>query len=1096
MRIGMKWGFITACAGLGLVYGVFPGQTLHAQTSTAELDITVLDPTDAIIPGAQVKIVGAETGNLLRTLHTSDKGVAIAPLLPPQTYDLTISAPGFSNLTRKGMVLRVGETVTLRVKLETGSINQSVTVVGVTPLVEESSTTLASVMEAKGIQQLPLNGRSYLELARLVPGAVPNGTSRDNSFSAYGNSGLQNAFLLDGARNVSYLRGLDTQQRDTLRPPLDSVAEFSVQMSNFSAEFGASAGAIVSAVTKGGTNTVHGSAYDFLRNDNLDAVNYFAASGTKPLLVQNQYGGSLGGPVARDHAWLFGAFEGTHIRGENAAVATVPLVSMVAGNFGSTPVYDPLSTAPNSNGSGSVRQQFPNNTIPTNRFSPIGQQLASRYPAPNLTGTSGNFAQNTPTLSSNYNGVVRGDVQVSAKDSMFGRYSVSRFTSLGQPNVPPPAQTPVEQTVDTYGLGYGYTRTFGPTFVNEFRFAWSRVTLTQDATMKKDEIIPGLLDPRVDSGIPVFNVTGYAGIGIQALTNNVPLLKISADWDVSENASKSIGKHLIKFGADFQLIRPTTAATMAGRGTMGFTGVFSQNPQHRAGTGSGVADLLLGDANDVTTGTAFNFVERGKYLGLFLQDRWALTPSFNLTLGLRYELMYPYTETNNQAANLILDRGDPLYGQMILAGDSRRSNSLLYMDKNNWAPRIGFAWNVPHTHGLVIRSAYGIFYAQDTGLGSVARLNGNPPFYGYGSQSIISDQLNPTTGFVLSQGAAIPRPAPINPKDFVLRPTATSQLVSWYQRYTTPYTQEWNFDVQKQLTGELLAEVTYVGNHGVAFWGVSQGNQPLTNGPGSPNTRRPLAQYTVAPIQALAPWGQSIYHGVSGKLERRFSHGLSFLSSLSFGKSIDLQNIAINVGGTAADNVQNSYDLRSQRGPSDTSVPLRWVSSGVWDLPLGTGRALLHEGWLGRVAGPWQITVIYALQSGMPFTPTLNFDNANSGTTNRPDRICAGTLANPTIMEWFDLSCFAAAPQYHFGNSGKNFLRGPRRNNLDLGIHRLFVLPLEKRTTLDFRLEAFNADNHPEFGNPGQTIGNPGAGKITGTAVDNREVQLALRLEF
>lgn len=1087
----------SACSALlGLFAAVCLPGLLPAQTSTGEIDVTVLDPSEAFIPNADVRIVGAETGNVLRTLRTNETGVAIATLLPPETYDLTVTAQGFTALVRKGIVLRVGETVTLRLQLTPGSASQSITVVGQTPTLEEKSVTLAGVMEEKQILQLPLNGRNYLQLALLVPGAVPNTTSRDNSFSAYGNSGLQNAFLLDGARNVSYLRGLDTQARDALRPPLDSMAEFTVQLSNYSAEFGASAGGIVNAVTKGGTNSLHGSAYDFLRNDNLDAANFFAPAGTKPLLVRNQYGGSLGGPMIRDRAWLFGAFEGTHVRGESTNVSTVPSLAARQGNFGSTPVYDPLTTAPNPSGSGFIRQLFPNNTIPSNRFSSIGQQVAGWYPAPNLPSGAANYVLNAPDVQSNYNGVARSDVQVSPKDSMFGRISVTRFSRLGRPALPPPAQTPVWQSIDTYGAGYGYTRAFSSFFVNEFRFAWSRVTLTQNATLPKNEMIPGILDSKVDSSIPVYNITGYASIGAQALTNNVPLMKSSADWDLSENASKFVGKHLIKFGADFQLIRPTTAATMNGRGSLGFTGVFTQNPQQRSGTGSAIGDLLLGDANSVTTGTTFNFVERGKYLGLFVQDQWSLTRSFNVTLGLRYELFYPYTETTDQMANFILTPGDPLYGQMIIAGDSRRPRSLLGMDRNNWAPRVGFAWNVPHVSGLVVRGAYGIFFAQDTGLGVIARLTGNPPFYGYGGLSIISDQLNPTTGFVLSQGASIPRPAPINPKDFVVNPSATFALVSWTERYTAPYTQQWNFDLQKQLPRGLTWEINYVGNHGLSFWGSAQGNQPLVNGPGSPNTRRPLARYTVAPITALAPWNQSYYHGLATKLERRFSGGLSFLASFTYGKVINLQDIGINVGSTTADTVQNVYNRKAQRGPSDNNIPVRFVLSGVWDLPFGSGRQFLSRGWMSRVAGAWQLTAIYGVQSGLPFNLTLSFDNANAGTASWPNRVCNGKLSNPTISRWFDTGCFPAPPAYLFGNSGKNVLQGPGLNNIDMGLHRVFRLPIERRTTLDFRLEAFNLVNHPQFANPGAVIGTTTAGVVTSTSQINRQVQFALRLEF
>ena len=1070
--------------------------TLAAQTSTGAIDVTVMDPTEAVIPGAEVTIAGAETGNVVRTLTTNAVGVAGAPLLPPQIYNISVTAPGFNTLVRNGIVLRVGETVNLRLKLEPGSTTESITVVGETPLLEEKSGTLAHVVQNKEILELPLNGRNYLQLANLAAGAVPARASRDSSFSAYGNSGLQNAFLIDGARNVNYLRGLDNMSRDVLRPPLDALSEFNVQLSNYSAEFGASAGGVVNAITKGGTNDLHGSAYDFLRNDNLDAADFFAPAGSKPLLVRNQYGGLIGGPVVRNRSWFFGAYEGTHIRNEDTSVSTVPGLEMRQGDFGSPPIFDPFSTARNPSGSGYVRTQFPNNIIPASRMDPLGRKIMDRYPAPLGAGLANNYVRNAPMLQNNHNGVVRGDVQVTPSDTMFGRLSLTRFKIAGQPALPAPAQTPVDRNINSWGVGYGYTRTFSPKLVNELRFAWTRMTMTQDATLPRDEIIPGMLDPKVQSSIPVFNITGFAGIGIQAITNNVPMTKSSAVWDISDNVSKSIERHMLKFGADVQFIRPGTFATMRGRGSFGFTGVFTQNPQGRPRTGSAAADLLLGTANALNTGTTTESAERGRYVGLYFQDEWAATRSLTFTLGMRYELFYPYTEVENRMANFILDPGDPLFGSFIVAGDPRKPRSLLALDKNNWGPRVGFAWRVPGIKDMVVRSSYGIFFAQDTGLGVIDRMTGNPPFYGYGSVSVISDQLFPSTGYVLSSGAPVPRSAPVDPEQFVLDPSSTAPLRSWHQRYTQPYTQQWNFNIQKQLPWNLIWQTSYVGNMGVHIWGNSEGNQPLVNGPGSPTNRRPLAPYTRASVGTLAPWNRSAYHGMSSRLEKRFGIGVSFGASFTYGRAIDLQNMGINVGGAPGDAVQNAYDRKSQRGPSDNHVPLRFAFSGVWDLPFGPGHRFANRGWLGAVVGSWQLSAIYQAQSGPAFSVMLPFDNANSGTANRPDRICSGRLSDPTLMRYYNTACFATPPQYQFGNSGRNILYGPGVNNLDFGLHRLFALPFERRTTLDFRAEAFNVANHPQFAVPGTTIGVATAGVISSTSQSNRQLQLGLRVGF
>jgi hypothetical protein len=954
-------------------------------------------------------------------------------------------------------------------------------------------------MEARQILQLPLNGGNYLQLANLTAGAIPSRTSRDNSFSAYGNTGLQNAFLLDGARNENYLRGLDNRARDMLRPPLDALSEFNVQTSNYSAEFGASAGAVVNAITKSGTNQLHGSAYDFLRNSALDAADYFARAGNKPLLVQNQYGASLGGPLVRNRAWVFGAYEGTHIRNEQTNLSTVPTADMRAGNFGSTPIFNPFTTQPNPTGTGSVRTQFPNGIIPANLINPIGKAVVDRYPLPNAPGAANNFVYDSPQRQSNHNAVLRGDLQLTSKDSMFARFGITRFTIAANPGLPAPAQTPVDRTIDSEGIGYGYTRTFGPSLVNEFRFSWTRLTLSQDATLPKDEIIGGTLDPAIKTSIPTFGVTGFAAIGAQpGCCGNDPLIKSSGVWDISDNVSKTLGRHLLKFGADFQLIRPTTFAALGGRGSFGFNGVFTQNPQRRPGSGSALADLLLGVANTANTGTVADAVERGKYAGEYFQDDWSVTKNLTVNLGVRYELYFPYIEVRNKMANLILDPTDPLYGQFVIAGDGRKPSSLLTLDKNNWAPRVGFAYRVPQVKNMVVRGSFGVFFAQDQGTGVTNRMTNNPPFFGFGGIAIISDQLAPSTGFVLSSGASVPRPAPISPQSFVLNPTATTALVSWDQRATTPYVQEWNFTVEKQLPWDMVWSTSYVGNTGIHLWDIAEGNQPLTNGPGSPTSRRPLARFTVASVKRLGPWGRSNYEGLSSRLEKRFSTGLSFLASFTYGKAIDLQNPALDLcdGCGAGNNIQNSYNLNANRAVGDNNVPRRFVFSGIWDLPFGKGRHYLKSGWAGAIAGPWQLSVIYQAQTGLPFTPALSFDNANAGTTSRPDRVCSGELSNKTVQRYYDTNCFVAPVQYAFGNSGRNILYGPGENDVDLGLHRIFPLPFERPMQIDFRAEAFNLFNHPQFGNPDTTIGVSTAGVIGSVAVPNRQLQFAARFSF
>jgi hypothetical protein len=468
-----------------------------------------------------------------------------------------------------------------------------------------------------------------------------------------------------------------------------------------------------------------------------------------------------------------------------------------------------------------------------------------------------------------------------------------------------------------------------------------------------------------------------------------------------------------------------------------------------------------------------------------------------LTFGVRYEVFFPYTEINNRMGDFILEPGNPNFGHMVFAGLDGQSRSLLETDWNNVAPRVGFAYTVPRTSNLVIRGAFGIFYAQDQGTGVTNRLTSNPPFFGYGGISLISDQLHPSTAFTLDPSQSLPRPTPIPPQNFVLNPSSTTALVSWYPRAVTPYVQEWNFSIQKQLPHSVLMEVNYVGNSGVHIWGLSEGNQPLTNGPGSPNTRRPLAQYTVASVKRLSPWNRSNYEGLSARVEKRFSDSLSFLSSFTFGHAIDMQNPALDLcdGCGAGDTLQNSYNRFAQRSQSDNNVPLRFVFSGLWELPLGKGKAWANSGVPSTLFGGWSFAGIYQAQSGLPFTVSLPFDNANAGTVSFPNRVCSGTLDSPKVQRWFDPSCFTTPAAYQFGNSGRNILRGPGLNTVDFSVHRDFRIGFES-ALMQFRAEAFNALNHPQLGLPGTTLAVPTTAVISSTAAPNRILQFAMRLSF
>ncbi|MBL8230399.1 MAG: TonB-dependent receptor [Bryobacterales bacterium] len=1075
---------------------LFSGLNLHAQTSSGTINGTILDPTGAVIPGAAVRLLGTGTGDLVREITTGPDGNFSAPLLRPSTYTIEATAQGFKRLVRAGIVLRVDDVLSLRLTLETGATSESITVTASAELLEEKSNTVGQVIDERRMQQLPLNGRNYLDLGNLTAGAVPSTRSRDRSFSAYGNRGLQNAFLLDGARNQNYLRGLDNRARDAMRPSLEAISEFKVQTSNYSAEYGASAGAVVNVVTKSGTNDLHGSAFEFFRNNTMDARDYFLpATASRPLYLQHQFGGSLGGPFIRNRAWWHGAFQRTHISEGETGTATVPLTAERNGIF-SLPIHDPATTRANPAGAGFVRDLFPNNTIPAARFDRTGKGLADRFPNPNLPGTARNWVNNPLQATRINNATVRGDLSASPRDMIFLRFSLDSGNFARLPVLPVGAQTGVNREIPARSWGAGYTRILRPTIVNELRVAYNYVGVIQDATLPRDEILAGTLAPRIESSIPTFGVNGYATLGEQppGFGNN-PLDKKSKVWNFSDNISIVRNKHTIKMGFDFQYLDVPTFAALQGRGSFGFSGVFTQNPQRRPGSGSSVADLLLGLPNSITVGTPSDANERARNYYVYAQDDWNISPAFTLSVGVRYEVTSPFWDANNRLANLVLDPG-PQFGQYVIAGDSRFPRSLQTLDRNNIGPRIGFAWRAPRA--LVVRAGYGVFFAQDEGFGVSQRMTNNPPFVGFGGYNVISDQ-NLISSTIPLSGTLPARPAPVDPAAYRLDPRGTVQIRSWPSRNTIPYVQQWSMSIQKEVARNLVWEVNYVGNLGTKLYGTYEGNQPLP-GPGAVNPRRPYAGvFTSGSILTAEPWVTSAYHGLSSRLERRFASGLTFLAAYTFGRAIDGQsNVDLCDGCTSAGagSVVDSRNRRLNRGLSDHHVSQRFVFSALYELPFGKGRSFATSGPLSYVIGDWALSGITTLSSGLPYTLTLNFDNANTGNANWPNRIASGALSNPSPDRWFDSTAFVFPAQFVQGNAGRNILFGPGVVSTDMGLQRTFRLPLREDMRAEFRAEAFNLFNTPQFGTPGNSLGNPAFGIIGGTARPNRQMQLGLKILF
>jgi hypothetical protein len=463
----------------------------------------------------------------------------------------------------------------------------------------------------------------------------------------------------------------------------------------------------------------------------------------------------------------------------------------------------------------------------------------------------------------------------------------------------------------------------------------------------------------------------------------------------------------------------------------------------------------------------------------------------------RYEIYFPLIDVDNKLGNFITDRSDPDFGRLVYAGLNGRSRSLMQAEKNNFAPRFGFAYRVPHTGDLTVRGGYGMFYGNpDEQIGVGAMMTNNPPFVGAGGLTLIGDRNFPSTAFNLS-GKLPPTPAPIRPQDFVLVQSATAGLFSWPRLYRAPVVHQWNASFQKQLPAAMVAEIGYVGNGGYGFWGSYAGNQPLTPAPGGVATRRPFGAYTVAPITNNGPWGRSHYEGMIARLEKRFTQGLYFLASFTYGRAIDTSSGVALDGCSfcgAQEAIQNAYNLKGQYGPSDSNVTRRFVFSGNWDVPFGPGKRYATSGVGAHILGGWQASAIWTAQDGSPFTVRLSQDNANVGNTSWPNRTCNGRLEHGTVERWYDAGCFPAPPPFTYGNSGRNILYGPGTDNTDFALHRFFTIPGREGMKLEFRGELFNLFNRTSFSMPEVTLGLPQTAQITATSAPNRQIQFALKL--
>lgn len=1072
-----------------LAGSLFLAPFAFAQIDTGTITGTITDPTGAVLPGVTILLTHQESGAVWPVL-TNDEGYYVANNLRVGSYSIRAELAGFKAQEKTGIVLRLQERLRIDFRLEIGELTEVVSVSGSPPLLETETSNLGQVIDGQTIENLPLNGRNFIQLALLSAGVTPShrAVQRD-TFVANGMRPIQNTYILDGMENKAHIVGFDKSSALAHKPSVDAIQEFKVQTSTFSAEYGQGAGAVVTATIKSGGNDFHGSLFEFHRNAAFDARPFFQPSNTKkPQFIENQFGGTLGGPIKPNTAFFFFSYEGARILSAAPRIGTVPTGELREGRFGHRAIFDPATVRRNPNGQ-FVREPFKQNSIPAARWDPVSARLLKLFPVPNLPGNVNNHFYNPKQRVDEDGFDGRIDYKWSEKDNLFGRFSWTNGENVLPPRLPEPANDLSTAKPLGRSVVLAYTRSFSPQIVNETRLGFNRTVLTQDIETPRRFEEFGIREPAKDpavKGLPQFSISGLSALGTAdpaaglplevTGSGNLPIKKTGMVTIFSNNLAILRGSHSIKMGGEVWWNQLNGNVTLAARPTFNFNGVFTQDPQRRAGTGHAFADFLLGLSNNVTTSTRARNGLRNRNYMFFLQDDWKVTRRFTFNIGLRYELVTPYYEVNNRQSQVLLDGTTPRLVQAGSAGDSLFARAFVRTDKNNFAPRIGFAYQVREK--TVIRAGFGIFYGRDEDLGVSRRLVNNPPWFI--RVQFPSDQINPNIRLVTGIPDGI-----LEPKNMV-----NPEVNHYPEDSVLPYVSQWSLNIQQELPNAVLFHIGYTGSISQKLYTAININRP-SPGQGAIDPRRPYKGF--GNIFLYAPLVRANYHSLFLRVERRFAGGYSFLSSYTLGHSIDTGKFQ-NEGGAAA---QNDRNLKAERASSNNDIRHRLVNSFIYELPFGRGRKWAQSGVGAVLLGGWRMTGIAGLHGGLPFTPTMQTDTSNSLAPLRPNRIRDGNLprSQRSLSRFFDLDAFQAPAAFTFGNSGRNILRGPGAVNVDFGIHREFRVT--EGVILQFRAEFFNALNSPQFEDPAATLGNPQAGVIgPPTRAPERQIQFGARLAF
>ena len=1049
-----------------------------AQAGRAELFGTIQDPQN--LPVSKAKVACLETGTGARfEVLTTDRGEYHLLGLPAGQFELTVEKPGFRPYHQEGIALRVGDQTALDVQLQVGQPTQTVEVRAETTLLETANGSVNFHVIQPPLETLPLDGRNFIPLVALSPGvALPGGGSLLPRIN--GSRPRTNEYLYDG---ISVLQPEPGQV--AFYPIIDAMEEFRLNINAYSPEYGRSNGGTVMVIGKSGSNDFHGTLFEFLRNEDLNARNYFAQPGPRPEFRRNQYGLTAGGPVRKNRTFFFADWQGTRLRTGTTRQSVVPTLAQRNGVFAAT-IYDPAN---------SPRVPFPNNTIPTNRLDTIAQQVLQHYPLPNSSAAN-NFILTgvEPDSQDQFDGRI--DHVFTGRHRAFVRYSYLRDDDTPVPFLPDGSGNLTSGVIGHAitrgdGIASEYDWTLTPTTLNQARFGYSRRDVNQRSLQNGGVTVPGAPQSAFPSTLPIFTVTGYQQIGPTTAANTNFTTSITEFLDTFSMVK---GRHTIKFGTDLRrealdILNPANPT-----GSYAFTTTGSDSS---TGTGgNALASLLLGQVNAFSIDIQNRVLqERAHIAEFFVGDDWKVTERLTLNLGTRYTLNFPSTEVHNQAAVFNLNT------QVLDFPHTARE-----LECCDFGPRLGVAYRVGSS--WVVRSGYGIVWFEQTGITTPFTLPQFPFVQTVGQQS--QDNINPA--FALSTGPTVQVTAP-NPN------SGLGQGVFGVDRQVgSGYSQQWNFTVQKTFGSDLNLEAGYLGSKNTHL-GLPESNLnqlPATDlAMGSALTVKvpnpyfgqipassSLGQATIAQQQLLRAFprftnvalfrdnvADSEYDALQLKLEKRFSRGLTFSFAYTFSKLIDDASTyfsqTIFTGPTLTTiGAADAFNRNLERDVSSGDIPRVFSAGWVYRIPR-----------IWKIAG-WEIGGITRIQAGdaVPVTQATNTLSAFGYAVQRPNRIAnPNTFASRSAAQWFDKSAFAAAGQFSIGTSSRNPVRGPGLQDADLMIGKTFQLT--ERVRFEFRAEVFNVSNTPPLNDPNGSFGSAAFGTIT-SAGNPRDFEFAGKIRF